>query len=72
MDINENIDAVDLVDRLMTHFRYGIQPDDADIVKAYELGISVVALKHYVEEVELGEQETTNEYEWDEYGEEEE
>jgi hypothetical protein len=70
MNLNESIDAVDLVDRLMTHFRYGVKPDDKDIIKAYELGISVAALKAYVEEVEIGEQETDDEPEWNEYGEE--
>jgi len=70
MNLNESIDAVDLVDRLMTQFRYGVKPDDKDIIKAYELGISVAALKAYVEEVEIGEQETDDEPEWNEYGEE--
>jgi predicted transcriptional regulator len=53
MNIKESIDAVDLVDKLMTQFRYGVEPEDKDIIKAYELGISVQALKAYIEEFEL-------------------
>ena len=66
MNLNESIDAVDLVDRLMTHFRYGVKPDDKDIIKAYELGISVAALKAYVEEVEIGEDTDNEDIEWEE------
>jgi len=66
MNLNESIDAVDLVDRLMTQFRYGVKPDDKDIIKAYELGISVAALKAYVEEVEIGEDTDNEDIEWEE------
>ena len=67
MNLNESIDAVDLVDRLMIHFRYGVKPDDKDIIKAYELGISVAALKAYVEEVEIGEDTDNEDIEWEDW-----
>jgi hypothetical protein len=67
MNLNESIDAVDLVDRLMTQFRYGVKPDDKDIIKAYELGISVAALKAYVEEIEIGEDIDNEDIEWEEW-----
>jgi len=67
MNLNESIDAVDLVDRLMTQFRYGVKPDDKDIIKAYELGISVAALKAYVEEVEIGEDTDNEDIEWEDW-----
>ena len=67
MNLNESIDAVDLVDRLMTQFRYGVKPDDKDIIKAYELGISVAALKAYVEEIEIGEDIDNEDIEWEDW-----
>ena len=70
MNLNESIDAVDLVDRLMTHFRYGVKPDDKDIIKAYELGIGIAdlkALKAYVEEVEIGEDTDNEDIEWEDW-----
>ena len=49
----QSIESVVVVDKLMTQFRHGVKPSDADIVKAYELGINVKALKQYVEETEM-------------------
>lgn len=67
MTIN-NMEAVDLVDKLMIQFRNNVKPTDADLVAAYEAGINVKELERYIKEVELGtEHETEEEYEQDGY-----
>lgn len=57
--------AVDLVDKLMLCYRNKVRPCNEDIICAYEMGIDVNALESYIKEVELGEQETDDEYEWE-------
>jgi len=58
------IEAVDLVDKLMRCFRNGVTPYKDDIIQAYNAGINVSELERYIKEVELEEYETYEEYEW--------
>lgn len=48
----DNIESVEMVDKLMTYFRNGIEPPDREIVKAYDMGINVKYLKQYIQEIE--------------------
>ena len=62
MNTEQSITSVEIVDELMTYFRNGVKPPDAVVVKAYDLGINVKALKDCIEEVEYGgEPEVTQE-----------
>lgn len=47
------LEAVELVDKLMITYRNGIRPKDEDVARAVELGIDVSQLKLYIEEYEI-------------------
>jgi len=57
MNLEDEMEAVDMVDKLMTCFRNGVKPHDRDVVRAYELGVNVADLERVFKEVE-GETET--------------
>jgi len=52
------LEAVDLVDKLMICFRNDIRPSDEVLVKAYEAHINVEELEAYIRGFELEEHET--------------
>jgi len=54
---DDDLEAVNIVDILMTNYRNGIVPNDAVKLRAYELGIDVDSLKAVMEDVD----ETTRE-----------
>lgn len=63
-----NMEAVDLVDKLMIQFRNNVRPSNADLVAAYKANINVNELERYIKEVELGtEQEVEEQYGEDGY-----
>ena len=60
MNEKEQMEQVDLVDKLMTCFRNGVEPSDETKLRAYELNINVAELRTLIEEVEfesLGEED---------------
>lgn len=52
MEKEREIEQVDIVDILMTHFRNGVEPPKRVVLRAYELDINVKLLRQCVEEVE--------------------
>jgi len=57
----DSLDAVDLVDTLMTYFRNGGTPPDKMVIRAYELGINVEYLRRYIQEIEQHERQDIDE-----------
>lgn len=44
------MESVNLVDTCMMKYRNGMEPTEAETLRAYDLGINLAALKQYVEE----------------------
>jgi len=54
-----DMEKVDLVDKLMICFRNNIKPTDKDLLLAYKAGINVKELERYIKEYEI---ETEDKY----------
>lgn len=50
--LNQEIEAVEIVDTLMTYFRNGARPNDDILLRAYELDINVKQLELYMTIIE--------------------
>lgn len=48
--IDDDLEAVNVVDILMSNYRNGVPPSDAVKLRAYELGIDVETLKCVMED----------------------
>jgi hypothetical protein len=58
------LEAIELVDKLMMSYRNGIRPSDKDIARAVELGIAINKLKEYAEATREEGGDEIEEYIW--------